>query len=151
MPMPELLDDPDGVPDYAVLSVDLNGLSDVAAALRREVDGNLLRHITQLNSAYSMGVDFGSASHSDNVKQARRVYRDCLVQATNLLSSYVTAGEVLATAIDDVVRRYGSSDAMASARVDDVDTALKGARRTVPVHDVALQVEHFSGRKGSFE
>lgn len=151
MPMRDLIDDPDEVPDYSVLSVDLNGLSDVATALRREVDGNLLRHITQLNSAYSMGVDFGSASHSDNVKQARKVYYDCLVQATRLLSSYVTAGEVLATAIDDVVRRYGSSDAMAAARVDDVDTATKHARDTVPVHNVALVVERFSGQKGSFE
>jgi hypothetical protein len=151
MPVRELLDDPDGVPDYAVLSVDLNGLSDVAVALRQEVDGNLLRHITQLNSAYSMGVDFGSASHSDNVQQARRVYRDCLVRATRLLSSYVTAGEVLATAIDDVVRRYGSSDAMASARVDDVETAIGSATKAVPARDVSLVVERFSGRSGSFQ
>jgi hypothetical protein len=143
-------DDSQGAPDYPVLSVDLNALSDVAVALRQEVDGNLVRHITQLNAAYSMGVDFGSASHSDNVKQAREVYHDCLVQITALLSKYVQAGEVFATAIDEIVKQYGSSDAMAKARVDEVMAAI-GAAENVDAARNLMAVEQFSGRAGSFE
>jgi hypothetical protein len=152
MPNRVLIDD-GGLPsghDRSVLTIHLDGLSDVAAALRQEVDGNLVRHITQLHSAYSMGVDFGSASHSANVSEARKVYHGCLVQVTKLLSGYVQAGEALATAIDTVVQRYGSSDAMAHARADDVSQALGDADKVTPRTDL-MAVEQFSRGAGTFE
>jgi hypothetical protein len=139
------------LPDHSILSVDLKALTDVAAALRQEVAGNLQRHITQLNSAYGMGVSFGYASHSDNMKEARKVYHDCLVRATSLLSSCVAAGEALATAVDVIAQRYATTDAMAKARADEVDLALSEALKNTPVPDLALPVEKFSGRPGSFE
>jgi len=145
-----LIDDAGGSADYPVLSVQLDGLSDVAAALRQEVDGNLVRHITQLHSAYGMGVDFGSASHSANVSEARKVYHGCLVQVTKLLSGYVQAGDALATAIDTVVQRYGSSDAMARALAQDVGQAIDHASQVTPRTD-PMAVEQFSRRPGTFE
>lgn len=150
MPVVVRTDDSEGPSDYPVLSVDLQALSDVAVALRQEVDGNLVRHITQLNAAYSMGVDFGAASHSENVKQARKVYHDCLVEITDLLSKYVQAGEVFATAIDEIVKQYGASDAMAKARVGDVNKAIDDAAAVTPAKNL-MAVEQFSRRPGSFE
>ncbi len=150
MPNRVVIDDAGGPADSAVLTIHLDGLSDVAAALRQEVDGNLVRHITQLHSAYGMGVDFGSASHSPNVSQARKVYHSCLVQVTKLLSGYVQAGDALATAIDTVVKEYGSSDAMAHARADDVSQAFKDAQQVPPRTDL-MAVEQFSRRGGTFE
>ena len=150
MPIRDLIDDAGGLADRAVLTIHLEGLSDVATALRQEVDGNLVRHITQLHSAYGMGVDFGSASHSANVSEARKVYHSCLVQVTRLLSGYVQAGEALATAIDTVVQRYGSSDAMAKARVDEVSKAVADATMATPRTDL-MAMEQFSGQAGAFE
>ena len=137
-------------PDYPTLSVDLKGLADVASALRQEVDGNLVRHITQLNCAYGMGVDFGATSHSENVKQARNVYHGCLVQITELLSNYVQAGEIFAAAIDEIVKRYGSSDGLAKASLDDIKGAIGHAEAVTPARDL-MAVEQFSRRPGSFE
>jgi hypothetical protein len=146
----DLIDDAGAPADDAVLAIHLEGLSDVATALRQAVDGNLLRHITQLHGAYGMGVDFGSASHSANVSEARKVYHNCLVQVSRLLSGYVQAGEALAMAIDTVVQRYGSSDAMAQARVDDVSRAVGDAEKLTPRTDL-MAVEQFSRRAGTFE
>jgi hypothetical protein len=145
-----LIDDTSGSADHSTLSIHLGGLSDVAAVLRQEVDGNLVGHIMQLHSAYGMGVDFGSASHSANVSEARKVYHGCLVQVTKLLSGYVQAGDALATAIDTVVGRYGSSDAMAHARAEDVSQALRDADKVTPRTDL-MAVEQFSRRGGTFE
>jgi hypothetical protein len=130
-----LIDDPGiGLPGYPTLSVDLKALADVAAALRQEVDRNLQPHITQLNSVYGTGVNFGAASPSENMKQARSIYHDCLVETANLLSSCVVAGELLAAAIDEIGRRYGAADAMANARATDVgkliDQTMSTARGT---------------------
>jgi hypothetical protein len=130
--------------------VDLTALSDVAVALRQEVDGNLVTHITQLNCAYGLGVEFGMTSHSENVKQARTVYHDCLVQITDLLSKYVEAGEIFAVAIDEIVKQYGLSDAMAKAGLDDVQRAIGDASSAVPSQNL-MAIEQFSRRPGSFE
>ena len=125
MPIRPLIDDPGiGLPDYPTLSVDLKALADVAIALRQEVDRNLQPHMAQLRSAYGTGVNFGVASQSENMRQARSIYHDCLVQVADLLSRCVAAGESLASAIDEVARRYGASDAMAKARAADVGALL---------------------------
>lgn len=113
-----------GLPGYQTLSVDLRELADVAAAIRHEVDRNLQPHMAQLKSPYGTGVNFGAASQSENMKQARSIYHDCLVQTANLLTMCVAAGESLASAIDEVATRYSESDAMAKARGTDVGKLL---------------------------
>jgi hypothetical protein len=122
-----LIDDATGSADHSTLSIHFGGLSDVATVLRQEVDGNLVGHITQLHSGY----------------------HGCLVQVTKLLSGYVQAGDALATAIDTMVQRYGSSDAMAHAQAEDVSRALADADQMTPRTDL-MAVEQFSRRAGAF-
>ena len=125
MPIRPLIDDPGtGLSGYPTLSVDLRALADVATALRQEVDRNLQPHITQLNSVYGTGVNFGATSRSENMRQARSIYHDCLVQTASLLTNCVAAGDALASAIDEVARQYGASDAMAKARASDIGKLL---------------------------
>ena len=112
-----LFDDPGSeVPDYATLRVDIAALGDLATALRQEIDKNLLPHVGPLAGAYGMGVKFGLMSHSQNMKLARKMFHDCLVNATESLANRIAVGESLAAAVEQVAKLYGGSDAMASAR-----------------------------------
>ena len=147
-----LFDDPgSSIPDCATLTVDIEALPDVANTLRKEINGNLLPHIGPLNSAYGMGVKFGQLSHSNNMKQARRAYHDCLIKASTVLASRVAAADPLASAIDEIARRYGETDAMAKAHADDIAEVIRDAMAASPVPDLMPAIEAFSRRPGSFE
>jgi hypothetical protein len=125
MPIRPLIDDLGiGLPGYPTLSVDLKALEDIATAIRQEVDRNLQPHMAPLKNAYGTGVNFGATSRSENMRQARSIYHDCLVQTASLLTNCVAAGDALASAIDEVGRQYGASDAMAEARAADVAKLL---------------------------
>jgi hypothetical protein len=152
MSMRPLLDDPGSlVPDYATLRVDIAALSDLASALRQEINGNLLPHVGALAGAYGMGVRFGLTSHSQNMRLARTAFHDCLVSATESLANRIAVGESLAAAVDQIARLYGGSDAMASARSDDVGKVMDDAMAATPLPDVVPAIEQFSGRAGSFK
>jgi hypothetical protein len=143
------IDDPESsMPGYAALTVDLRALSDLAGALRREVDANLQPHITQLFSAYSLGVGFGLATDSANIRAARQRYQDCLTQIGPLLSGFVTAGQALAAAADQIATAYGDSDAMAKARASTVQDAVSQATSTIA--PAAPVIDRGGNRPGNF-
>jgi hypothetical protein len=149
--MRPLFDDPgSAVPDYETLRVDIAALADLASALRKEIDGNLLPHVGPLAGAYGMGVKFGLMSHSQNMKLARKTFHDCLVGATESLANRITAGESLAAAVEQIAKLYGGSDAMASARSEEVADIIDSALAATPLRDVTPVIEQFSGRAGSF-
>lgn len=147
-----ILDDPgNDAAGYATLQVDIEALTDVAKALRQEVNGNLQPQVGPLNLAYGMGVKFGLTSHSENMKRARQRYHDCLVQATESFATRIAIGEALAAAVDEIVRRYGASDAMAQARSNDVAKTIDDAVAATPLPDLMPKIEEFSRHPGSFE
>ena len=152
MSMRPLFDDPgSAVPDYATLRVDIAALSDTATALRQEIDGNLLPHVGPLAGAYGMGVKFGLLSHSQNMKLARKVFHDCLVSATESLANRIAVGESLASAVEEIAKLYGGSDAMARARSDEVGKVIDDAMQAATLPDVVPTIEQFSGGAGSFK
>jgi hypothetical protein len=126
-----IIDDAGGTQSacYDVLQVDLQGLTDLAAALRQEIEDNLKPHIPQLLSAYSLGASFGMTSESPNVRAARDHYARCLAAITRVLAAYVNAGNTLAAAAEDIAQRYHASDAMAEARASEVWRAIDKATK----------------------
>jgi len=109
---------------YPGLHVDLKGVDDFAAALRKEVEGNLQPQIDRLLQAYRSGVCFGQISYSENMAATQQVYHKCLVRISSLLGGYVTAGQVLAAAAEQVAREYRGADAMAAATTQSASTAI---------------------------
>lgn len=109
---------------YPGLQVDLNGIDDFVAALRKEVEENLSPSIDRLQKTYEMGVCFGPASGTPNMNAAKKVYDECLTRIRALLNGYVTAGQVLAAAAEQVAKQYRDTDAMAAASTHVVSNAL---------------------------
>jgi hypothetical protein len=106
------------------MQLDLHGIDDFVAALRREVEGNLQPQINHLLKAYEMGVCFGLVTYSENMAATQQVYHGCLTRISTLLGGYVTAGQVLAAAAEQVARDYRHTDAMAAANTQTVSDAI---------------------------
>ncbi|HKS98217.1 MAG TPA: hypothetical protein VJT31_01705 [Rugosimonospora sp.] len=120
-------DDPDNKPtgpSYPGLQVDLNGIDDFVATLRKEVEGNLLPQIDRLLRAYEGGVCFGLVSYSENMAATQQVYHKCLVRISSLLGGYVAAGQVLAAAAEQIANEYRNADAMAAATTQSTAAAI---------------------------
>jgi hypothetical protein len=109
---------------YPGLQVDLNGMDDFVSALRKEVEGNLQPQIDRLLKAYEMGVCFGLVSYSENMAATQQVYHACLTRISGLLGGYVTAGQVLAAAAEQVAKDYRHTDAMAAANTQAASEAI---------------------------
>jgi hypothetical protein len=109
---------------YPGLQVDLNGIDDFVAALRKEVEGNLQPQINHLLRAYEMGVCFGLVSYSENMAATQQVYHACLTRISGLLGGYVTAAQVLAGAAEQVAHDYRHTDAMAAANTQSASEAI---------------------------
>jgi hypothetical protein len=140
--------DPDSTPAapaYPGLHVDLNGIDDFVAALRKEVEGNLQPHIDHLLRSYEMGVAFGLTSYSENMAATQKVYHECLSRISNLLAGYVAAGQVLAAAAEQVARDHRHTDAMAAANTQSVSDAIT-AQVQASQNAIAAQETHLDGR-----
>jgi hypothetical protein len=113
--------------DQGPLVVDLRTLTDVAAALRAEVEHSLKPQIAQVLHAYSLGASFGLTTESPNVRAARAYYHICLTRMCELLRTYVDINQALASAIDEIVGRYSTTDATLAAKAIDFQRALNKA------------------------
>jgi hypothetical protein len=127
-------DDPDNnsnAPSYPALHVDLDSIDDFVAAMRTEIADNLQPHINQLIKSYELGVCFGQITYSENLAATQMVYHDCLTRIGELLTGYVTAGQVLTSAAARVAATYRRTDAMAAAKTRDVSTAISAQVQAV--------------------
>jgi hypothetical protein len=126
----------DSTPGYPGLAVDLNGIDDFVAALRKEVEANLQPQIEHLLTVYETGVCFGYVSRSENMAATQQVYHDCLTRISGLLGAYATAGQVLTAAAEQVARAYRHTDAMAAANTqyvsDAISTQVRAAQNATP-------------------
>lgn len=122
----------DAIAAYPGLRVDLNGIDDFVAALRKEVNDNLNSHVGQLKSTYEMGVGFGLGSRSPNMDAVQQVYYECLARISTLLDNYVNAEHILAAAAEQVAKQYRDTDAMAAASTDEVSKALTEQAKASP-------------------
>jgi hypothetical protein len=123
--------------DLHSINVDLGGLEDFATLLQGEVDGNLRPYSDEIIREHSDGVTFGARSPSSEVQAARTAYHDCLTRAYEALQSYVHMSEVLLTAAHKVAETYANADQLSTARMTDVDAALKAATIEVQAADAA--------------
>jgi hypothetical protein len=119
------IDDVDsGGAAYPGLRVDLDGIDDFVAALRREIENNLQPNVMQLLKTYEKGVCFGRVPYSPNMHTTQQVYYECLSRISALLGGYLTAARVLAAAAEKVAREYRDTDARVAVSTQSVSTAL---------------------------
>lgn len=120
---------PAGVAGWHEISVDIDSLRSLAAALRSELDDNVRPRASELIARYRTGVGFGHAMPGDDVRRAQQAYRDCLVAGVAQLDALIDGADVLIEAAGRVAARYGEADALATARGRAVDAALADAAR----------------------
>ena len=114
----------------AGIRVDLVGLRAVAESMRNDLEGGLKARSSQIAHQYAEGVPFGWGPRgSGPVWQAQEDYRRCLLAGAESIVAYVDTSEVMLAAVIEVARRYGTSDALAQARVEDVHREVAAAQR----------------------
>jgi hypothetical protein len=121
-----------GALDYPELRVDLDGIDDFVAALRKEIDGNLSPDVDRLWPPYCSSVPFGQQSKSPNMSAVRRVYYECVVGIRTILDSYVNAGRTLAATAEQIAKQYRDTDAMVAATTTDISQALAEQTKAAP-------------------
>lgn len=124
----QLMPEPEGsgVVDRA-LRVDLAGLADLARVVRADVDATLRPESGKVRSELAAGVCFGVHSASGYVYGAKQRYQESLAQATETLTSYLRATEILAATAEKVAGEYARADGLSAARVSDVERVLAEA------------------------
>lgn len=114
------------VPERA-LRVDLAGLVDLARVVRADVDATLRPESGKVRTELAAGVCFGTRSASGYVYGAKQRYQESLLRATELLTNYLRATEILAATAEKIAGEYARADTLAAARVSDVERALAEA------------------------
>ena len=117
----------DAAPNWGV-RVDLAGLVDLARAIRQGNESTLQPQSDFVRSDLLYGVCFGATSASGYVTGARQQYHAALLRALEQMRAHIRAAELLADAAERVALNYAGVDALATARVADVERALLEAR-----------------------
>lgn len=109
------------------IAVDVRGVSEFARFVRSDADSGLRPQAARLAALCCTGSRFGSAVPSANLGWARDRHDEALIRARDLLEAYIRATDVLVGAAHAIAARYADTDALAKARVEEVEPMLSAA------------------------
>jgi hypothetical protein len=110
------------------VEVDVEGLTDFRNLLDRELETNLRPAATGIQADHMLGVGFGRANPSTQMRAAQEKYRQVLQDSVETLAKYVAVSENLIEAITSISTRYRDADLTASALATELNAAIDAAR-----------------------
>jgi hypothetical protein len=119
-------DEPAGAA-WQEIRVDLGSLQRLTDELSSEVSNNLRPTVSALFDQFDGGVSFGATNPSVDLHAVRRKYHDCLQATVDRLSKYLVESGRLVDAANVILTRYQTTDALASASLDDLRHAFETA------------------------
>jgi hypothetical protein len=103
------------------IEVQLGRVREFGAAVRAEVDRSVRPGTEDLFRVYRLGVCFGEGWwRSEVVQSAQWSYHGCLTAAGQALSGVVRDAEVLVAAAEYVAGLYEGTDALATAKTEEI-------------------------------
>jgi hypothetical protein len=109
--------------DYGVIEADIGRMEEFAAGLRAEVTGNYAPHLAAVYDDILVGLQAPATGFAE-LRDFLHAYRESTQLTADVTYFYQDATGGFATAAETVSARYRSSDAFASARLDEVVAAL---------------------------
>lgn len=117
-------DSPRWLDGYEPVKVNTGSLKDFAGSVDAEVEGNFKPYSQRLFTAYSHGATFGSGNISATVQAARRKHFDALKATGESMTGYINASKILIDAIRRAAETYKTTDSVASASAQEIESIL---------------------------
>jgi hypothetical protein len=113
-----------GGADWQEIRVDLGSLQGLADDLLAEVSYHLRPAVSWQFDQYRGEARFGVRSPSVDLHAVKSRYMDCLRATVDRLATYVEESSLLVDAAGEILARYQTTDALASASLDDIGKLL---------------------------
>ena len=110
--------------DITHVEVDVEGLTDFRNLVDRELEANLRPAATGIQADHMLGVGFGRANPSAQMRAAQEKYRQVLQDSVEALATYVAVSERLVEAITRVSARYRDADLTSAAMANELRVEL---------------------------
>jgi hypothetical protein len=113
--------------DWQEIRVDLGSLQRLTDELSSEVSYNLQPSVSAMFDRFQSGVAFGATNPSVDLHAVKLKYHDCLQATVDRLSKYLIESGRLVDVANVILAQYRSTDALASASLDDLRRAFETA------------------------
>ena len=113
-----------GLPGWSGIEADLASLRELAVQLRGEVDASLRPRTREAFAPMAAGAMFAGRSPSADLHGLREKYADCLSATVDQLVNQIDTSVRLVGVVSQIIERYGSADALASATLADLQAAF---------------------------
>ncbi|MEV4410902.1 hypothetical protein [Catellatospora sp. NPDC049609] len=125
-------------PVHGRLTVDLAGLREISADLRRDTDEDLRPGFATAQRQMRYGARFCLALDCAEGRAARASVNDVLVKHRANAEYQLRVAEALAIALERIVENYADADARAAARVTEVESELSKVVAQLEKRDVPI-------------
>jgi hypothetical protein len=119
-------DEADGA-TWQEIRVDLASLQRLADELSNDVSYNLHPTVSAVFDQFAYGAHFGLKNPSVDLHAVKQKYDDCLRGTVDRLTKQINESERLIDAANVILARYQTTDALASASLDDIRRAFDTA------------------------
>jgi hypothetical protein len=102
------------------INVEIDGLKDVAATLRKELEAGLRTQVTPVHDAMATGARIGGCIPGWEWISMQNLYSSHIERMLDALYNIDKGTQAVANAADAIARAYGDSDAFAQASADEV-------------------------------
>jgi hypothetical protein len=120
--------------------VDLSGLHDIRARLRKNLDGDLWPEGDAIGPVFQAGVPFGFRSGSPVVQQAAGDYHARLGEILGLMDAFLHNSEVMVQTAQTVLTRYQDADDLAQL---DLRTVISASSEAVTAGEPAAEAGRY--------
>ena len=110
------------------IRVDLASLHRLLGELSNEVSYNLRPNVDSVFDQLGTGASFGIKNPSIDLHAVKQKYDDCLRATVDRLARHVTESGRLVDALNVILNRYQTTDALAGASFDDLRSAFESSR-----------------------
>ena len=110
------------------IRVDIGSLTSFGTFMRRELDESLSPMMHRVTPALTNGNLIGTRLPSNDLRTLNARHGECLDAMTSQLSAYATALAVISDATHAIAQEYRTTDALAKASLDGIETPFATAQ-----------------------